>query len=259
MERRNKIGLVIPTLAHRPEMLIRSMTTASAVADEIVIVAPSESFAKLEESLNAFSFTFIEDPGRGLAAAINYGFQKLSESIVYAGWLGDDDGIYPEPYFQLIHELDTKKCVAVYGDCEYKSAEGLLLGTSAGGTFALKILEWGPDLIPQPTTVFSFEALRQVGFLNERYDLAFDYDLFLRLKRLGSIRHVSGVAGFFTWHEGSLSVSSRWASAREAHLIRLTNSTDWMRVVALIAGPIVMAATVFAGKLLSVLAGMKRG
>lgn len=258
MEPRNKIGLVIPTLANRPDMLIRSFTAAGAVADEIVVVAPPKSFPALKKSLTASSFTFVEDPGKGLAAAINLGFERLSEKVRYAGWLGDDDGIYPEQYLRLVQELETKNCAAVYGDCDYISAKGTLLGTSSAGNLASRILGWGPDLIPQPTTIFRFEVLKQVGLLDHRYGLAFDYDLMLRLKRVGSIIHLPGSAGFFTWHADSLSVSSRWESAKEAQLVRVQNSACLMRAINRLTGPVVMVLTVFAGKLLNALAGMKR-
>lgn len=237
----------MPTLGKRPEMLSRVLGSIETVADEIIVVAPKDSWGQIADASKDISIKMVVDPGTGLAAAINEGFRNLGKDIEFANWIGDDDGIYPEQFVELKQTLENSNAVAVFGDCDYKLEDGTQLGRSSAGNTAVKVLNWGPDLIPQPTAFFRLDALRKVGLVDETYKLAFDYDLFLKLKALGRILHLPEPTGYFTWHADSLSVSNRFPSAKEAHIIRMKHANGISKVFIGFISPLVILATVVAG------------
>ena len=247
METRNRVGFVIPTLGKRPEMLSRVLSSIEPIAYEILVVAPKDSWGQISEAYKDIPIKMIADPGTGLAAAINEGFRNLGEDIEFANWIGDDDGVYPDQFVELKKTLENSNAVAVFGDCDYKLEDGTRLGRSSAGNTALKSLGWGPDLIPQPTALFRLDALQQVGLVDETYRLAFDYDLFLKLKQHGPILHFPEPTGYFTWHADSLSVSNRFPSAKEAHIIRMKHAEGLSKLFIGFIGPLIISATVVAG------------
>lgn len=259
MELGSRIGFVVATLGERNAMLARLIKSLESVADQIVIVAPKQVLPKLRNDFEGRGITFLLDRGMGLATAINDGFKELREEIVYANWIGDDDGILPEGWESLPRELDVCRAVAAFGNCEYRTANGAKLGESKAGKLATQILHWGPDLIPQPASLFRLEALREVGFLREDFALAFDYELFLRLMEIGEIRYVPRVVAYFTWHAGSLSASQRLNSAKEAYRVRQLHSRGVHRMIVVFSAPLVVAATVIAGTVLNLAANRRRG
>lgn len=247
METRSRVGFVVPTLGKRPKMLSRVLKSIESVASEIVVVAPKESWGQIAEASEGIPIKMVVDPRSGLAAAINEGFRNLDEDIEFANWIGDDDGINPERFLELKQTLKNSNGVAIFGDCDYKLENGTHLGRSSAGSTAVNILGWGPDLIPQPTALFRLDALKNVGVVDETYKLAFDYDLFLRLKSLGSILHFPEPTGYFTWHADSLSVSNRFQSAKEAHHIRMKHAKGFSKLFVGLISPLVILATVVAG------------
>ena len=251
METRNRVGFIVPTLGKRPKMLSRVLGSLWPIASEIIVVAPQDSWGEVADASGNLPIRIVQDPGNGLASAINEGLRNLGEDIEFANWIGDDDGIYFQELLELIQKLEDGNAVAVFGDCDYRLENGAQLGISSVGKTAVKILNWGPDLIPQPTALFRLDALKKVGFLDESLDLAFDYDLFLKLKSLGPILHFPEPCGFFTWHAGSLSVSNRWPSAKEAHEVRMRHATGFSKVFISILSPLVVLATLAAGSIVT--------
>lgn len=251
MENQKRVGFVVPTLGDRLETLDRTLASLKSVADAIVIVAPQKRWHQIKKLDNSVSCDFVEDDGKGLAAAINKGFWHLGPEFHLITWIGDDDGIYAEGFNNLVTKLRDSEFVAAFGHCDYVIQEGHKIGKSSAGKFAFKILSWGPDLIPQPGSLVKYEALERIGFLSEKYNLAFDFDMFLKLTKIGKILSIDEATGYFTWHSGSLSVSHRLPSAREAHSVRVENSHGFGKLLVFLAGPFVVTATVLAGYLLN--------
>ncbi len=109
----------------------------------------------------------------------------------------------------------------VYGKCQYNDPMGIPLWINHSGRLASRIMGFGPQLVPQPGSLFKREIFNSVGGLDPRYQFAFDLDLFLRIRRIGIIDYIPELLAQFRWHSGSLSVSSRTESVTEASLIRV--------------------------------------
>ena len=78
----------------------------------------------------------------------------------------------------------------------------------------------GPQLIPQPGSLFALRAFNEVGGLNSNYKWAFDLDLFLKFSKIGKLQFIPVILSSFRWHDESLSVGGRQGSVAEASKIR---------------------------------------
>ena len=227
------IGVVVPTLGTRPEYLRQCLLSIRAAGDaRIHIVAPGSLDLASAIELELFD-SVIDDPGLGLADAIDAGLRSFPDSVVYINWLGDDDELVAGSLHRTSSVLDDDSRIAlVYGGCEYIDGVGKRLWVNKSGKHAKYLMRFGPQLIPQPGALFRRDAYEQIGGLDRRYKWAFDLDLLLRLSRIGKLHFLPATLGRFRWHEGSLSVGGRLGSVREASEIRTAALPTAVRVLA---------------------------
>ena len=216
-----QIGIVVPTLGTRPDYLnqaLRSIRRAGTC--HIVVVAPEPETIRSNYSPDLID-QIVQDPMSGLAEAINTGMRSLPSSVQYANWLGDDDLLSPDSLAIASQILkNSPKLVCVYGGCSYIGPDGEVLWINKSGNYAKWLMRIGPQLIPQPGSLFTLNAFRKVGELDSRYKWAFDLDLLLKFSQLGRIQYIPQILSSFRWHEGSLSVGGRHGSVKEASKIR---------------------------------------
>ena len=110
--------------------------------------------------------------------------------------------------------------IMVFGSCDYIDSEGEALWKNVSGQWAIPLLRFGPCLIPQPGGLFRAEAYERVGGLRSDFKWAFDFELFIRFSKIGSIRYISQTLASFRWHTDSLSVGGRHGSVLEASKAR---------------------------------------
>ena len=214
-----RVALVVPTLGERPQLLRLALASIDrqSLPVSVIVVAPdaaSEAAAIARE----FGATVVADPG-GLVASINAGVDHCltNPGIEFVGWLNDDDLLEPGSMQYVLDVLDDDpRTVVAFGACRYIDADGRELFVSKAGTWAPRILTWGPDLIPQPGMLVRADAWRTVGGLDASYRLAFDLDLLLRLKRIGRLTYCGEIVSSFRWHPDSLTVDDRDRNLRES-------------------------------------------
>ena len=229
----SSVGIVVPTLGTRPEYLLRCLMSIRAAGGAIVhIVAPNS--VDLASFIEPDLFdAVIDDPGLGLASAIDVGLQSFPDSVMFVNWLGDDDELVPGSLHRAMSVLEDDSQIAlVYGRCEYIDGVGKRLWVNKSGKYAKYLMRFGPQLIPQPGALFRLTAYEQIGGLERRYKWAFDLDLLIRLSRVGKLHFVPTTLGRFRWHEGSLSVGGRKGSVREASEIRIATLPAVVRMFA---------------------------
>ena len=228
-----QVGIVIPTMGTRLEYLRQSLASIRNAGDAYIhIVAPAS--AQLTSVLDRNSYdAIVVDPGNGLSAAIDAGLRSFPPSVEYINWLGDDDLLSEGSLKHALALLtDDPGVVLVYGGCEYIDGSGKSLWMNRSGEYAKYVMRCGPQLIPQPGSLFRRDAYEQVGGLDSRYKWAFDLDLLIRLSRVGKLKYTPRPLAKFRWHEGSLSVGGRQGSVREASEIRITALPAVVRVFA---------------------------
>lgn len=247
-----RVALVVPTLGERPQLLRLALDSIDRqpVPVTVIVVAPK---AAIEAAAIAreFGATVVADPG-GLVASINAGVDHcLDDSgIEFVGWLNDDDLLEPDSMQHVIDVLDDDpRTVVAFGACRYIDSYGRELFISNAGTWAPRILTWGPDLIPQPGMLVRAGAWRTVGGLDSSYRLAFDLDLLLRLKRIGRLTYCGVIVSSFRWHPDSLTVDDRDRNLRESERAKREALPEVLRPVAkLWELPVRVTITIAAGR-----------
>lgn len=227
----SKCGIVVPTLGTRSEYLELCLRSIREAGDaHICVVAPDSVDLSRYLDLGLVDQR-VSDPGTGLARAIDAGLRSFPEEIEFINWLGDDDLLRPESLSLTSQYLTSNPQVTmVFGSCDYINSSGEIIWRNRSGQWAVPLLRIGPCLIPQPGSLFRAQSYREIGGLNFNYSWAFDFDLFIRLTKFGSVRFIPHTLANFRWHEGSLSVDGRDGSvgeasqARRSHLPRLVKS-----------------------------------
>ena len=242
------IGVVIPTLGDRPEYLQESILSIRQAGTAHISVVRPERASAIDQALEGKVDSIVDDPGRGLAHAINTGINCLPKNVKYSTWLGDDDRLVEGSLLKVSMYLDEKFDAAfVFGQCQYIDATGQKLWLNKSGKWTELLMLCGPQLIPQPGSLFRRSSFEQVGGLDESLKWAFDLDLFLKLRKVGKFGFLNEPLAEFRWHEGSLSVGSRQGSVDEASKVRRRYLPVGVRQVSVIWEPLLRRIILFAG------------
>ena len=252
----SKVGIVIPTAFGRPEYLplayqsILNQVTHCEI--EIIVGCPEGKLQAVRAAIPG-AHVIAEDSSPGLAHKLHSLLLETSSDCKYITWLGDDDLLTPGSLAACINALDASETATLaYGGCDYIDADGQVMFTNPASPLAAKILNFGPQLIPQPGSLIRRESYVASGGLSNDFALAFDFDLFIQLKKLGPILFVPKTLAQFRWHPESLSVKRRMRSALEASKVRRKHYGFWMGFFWPLWEPIVIMATWLAGKLVTI-------
>jgi GT2 family glycosyltransferase len=211
-----RVLIVVPTLGRRPTLLertLQSIRTQSTTAD-VIVVGPDT--VDLRQAAEEHGARWLADPG-SQTKAINLGMGQATPHHAFVNWLNDDDLLEPGSLEATTRALDEHpQATVAYGACRYIDEAGRELWISRAGPWATRILSWGPDLIPQPGMLIRRSAWDQVGGVDESYRFAFDFDLLLKLKKIGPLVDVGQIVSSFLWHADSLTVGDRTTNLRES-------------------------------------------
>lgn len=250
-----KVGIVVPTLGTRPDYLQQNLTSIRRAGDAFVIVVAPKSESLRQSIPQGLVDKFIDDPEKGLAEAINAGFASMPTKIEFINWLGDDDLLASGSLAKAASALAADEFATfVYGGCDYIDDLGRRIWSNKSGKWAVSILRVGPDLIPQPGALFRRDAYERVGGLSSKFGWAFDFDLFIKLSKVGKGIYLPETLASFRWHPDSLSVGMRKKSVAEASAVRKSHLPAWMRPISVLWEWPIMQVTLIAGIRVSKLA-----
>lgn len=239
---------MVPTLGTRPDYLLQCLRSIRASGQaHILLVAPADynSSSLVEAGLIDGK---VDDPRLGLSEAINAGVRSLPTEVEFVNWLGDDDLLAEDSIFLSEKYLsENPETVMVFGACDYIDSKGTVIWTNKSGPWAVPLLRFGPDLIPQPGALFRRDAFDRVGGLKAQFNWAFDFDLFIALSKLGKLKYLDATLSCFRWHPESLSVEHRKMSVSEASAVRVGHLPIWLRPASLLWEYPVKQATLWAG------------
>jgi hypothetical protein len=246
------VGVVVPTIGQRPQYIESTLRSIREAGDTFVVLVGREDFNGKVFADSGLVDLYVDEDGPSLPGKINQGFRVLPKEIEYITWVGDDDLLYPDALIKAIAVLERpEKPVLVFGHCQYIDSAGNNVLVKRTGSWAVPLLRFGPQLIPQPSAVFRRDAFDAVGELSERYQFAFDFDLFLKLAKYGRTVFINEITSSHRWHETSLTYSRRWESVREASEVRISNLPVFARVVSVVWETPVKILTYLAGRYLS--------
>ena len=251
------VGIVVPTLGVRPDLLTECLTSIRAAGHvHICVVAPSA--VSLSDFCSAGLIDqIVDDPMKGLASAINMAFRELPKEILYINWLGDDDLLVPESIRRAQMTLEENSFDFVFGRCTYIDISGEVIGRNRSGSWAMWLLKYGPDLVPQPGSLFRRSAFEDVGGLNEKLGWAFDLDLFMKFRKSVSWRYEPTELAKYRWHENTLSTGSRKKMIQEARQVRKAYLSPIQRRLSLLWELPTASAVNCAGSVVSAYSSLK--
>jgi hypothetical protein len=247
-----EVGIVVPTLGTRLNFLRDCLQSVRLAGDAyIVVVAPGQFCINKEVDQTLFDLV-VTDPNHGLPAAIDLGFQSMPKHISLISWLGDDDLLTPGSLKVASEFLNfNPSSVLVYGSCEYINENGDLLWLNRSGQFASYLLRFGPQLLPQPGSLFRRSAYESIGGLNKSLKWAFDLDLMIRLQEIGKLSFLKVTLSKFRWHKDSLSVGLRRGSVKEASKVRRSALPRALRLPSLLWETLLQVLILKTGSLLN--------
>jgi hypothetical protein len=216
------VGVVVPTIGERPQYLDITLKSIREAGDSYIVLVGRKGFDAASYQQAGLVDLYIDELETSVPKKINQGFRLLPENIEYITWIGDDDLLSPDSLIVAVNVLGKpEKPVLVFGHCQYIDSEGNDVLVKRSGAWAVPLLRFGPQLIPQPSAVFRRDAFEAVGGLSDKFEFAFDFDLFLKLTKHGKAVFVDKILSSHRWHATSLTYSRRWDSVREASLVRV--------------------------------------
>jgi hypothetical protein len=247
-----QIGIVVPTLGTRPEFLEQCLRSIRQSGDcWIALVVPNAiDISRFEEM--GLCNQRVDDPKKGLAMAINAGIMSLPSEIEFVNWLGDDDLLEPASLNYMARLLHDKQADFAWGKCRYISGDGQTIGMNRSGTWAKWLIRVGPNLIPQPGSLFTRRAFNAEGCLTDNYGWAFDQELFTKFVRSYRTLYVPKIVASFRWHSGSLSAGARNGSVRESSQIRIANMPTIVRPISRLWEPMICWVISLAGQVVTI-------
>jgi glycosyltransferase involved in cell wall biosynthesis len=137
----------------------------------------------------------------GQAHAINKGFARASGNILM--WLNSDDMLMPGILSFISDEFEKNGDGIYFGDCIHFRENGPVVESWASKVHerSRQSLELF-DYIIQPSSFWSKAVYEKVGLLNESFHYGFDWEWFLRAKRMNTeFFPLNKVMSIYRYHE----------------------------------------------------------
>ena len=246
------VGVVVPTIGERPQYLETTLKSIREAGDSYIVLVGREGFDCSSLQSAGLVDLYIDEAEASVPNKINQGFKSLPQDIEYITWIGDDDLLAPKALDFAVQVFDKPdRPVLVFGHCQYIDSHGKDVLVKRSGAWAVPLLRFGPQLIPQPSAFFRRDAFEQVGMLSDEFQFAFDFDLFLRLTKAGQAVFIDRILSSHRWHATSLTYSRRWDSVREASEVRVSNLGPITRMFSFFWELPIQAITYLGGEILS--------
>ena len=246
------VGVVVPTIGERPQYLESTLKSIREAGESFIVLVGRRGFDGSSFQKTGLVDLYVDEDETSVPNKINQGFSALPENIEYITWIGDDDLLSPGVLEIAVKVLNKpEKPVLVFGHCQYIDSEGKDVLVKRSGGWAVPLLRFGPQLIPQPSAFFRRDAFERVGGLSDKFQFAFDFDLFLKLSKAGKSVFIDQILSSHRWHKTSLTYSRRWESVREASRVRVSNMPAIVRTISFLWEYPVMTVTYLAGAILS--------
>ena len=148
------------------------------------------------------------EPDKGQTDAINQGFARAHGQLL--AWINSDDTYTPGAIKQAVQYLHEHPEVGmVYSDLNFVDERSRVIGKFPAAQTDLAHLRRGFVHVPQPATFFRAGLWQQVGPLDPSFFFAMDYDLWVRIASISTLKYLPGVVwANFRLHEGAKSVDA---------------------------------------------------
>jgi GT2 family glycosyltransferase len=179
---------------------------------EHVVVDGGSTDGTLDILAAAPGVRYVSEPDRGLSDAVNKGIRMATGDVI--GWLNADDVYLPGALAQVGTALARRPdTLWATGPCLIIDADGREIRRFVTGykSFLLRRYSYRMHLVqnfvPAPSTFVRRQAFDRIGVFDERFKYSMDYDLWLRLGRIGAPLVLDQPLAAFRMAEGSLSMT----------------------------------------------------
>ena len=152
-------------------------------------------------------------PDRGQSDAINKGMRVATGGIV--GWLNADDVLLPGALAKVAEAFEKNPdAVVVYGVGAKTDLEGRIIKKVPFREFSPKRLSYAFGAV-QPAMFFRRDVYWKVGGLDESLHYAMDWDLLLKLAKIGKVVAIPGHLANIRYYPETKTNTGGWKRMRE--------------------------------------------
>jgi glycosyltransferase involved in cell wall biosynthesis len=216
-----KVSIVITTYnrAYCISDAIQSALDQTLPVAEVLIIddGSTDNTAEVVESFHSDKLRYVKKENGGLADARNRGVAEAAGDFII--WLDDDDLLLPYMHEVYIATLSKDPNIdIVYGDYRFVDADGKILYDLEhdefyqNNAFYISRLLMGLR-VPHGGSMFHKSVYEKYGLYDPSFDSVDDYDLFIRIARHVSLKHVDSIVYIYKRHDENMS-SERQISDR---------------------------------------------
>lgn len=206
------------------EKTIRSLLCNDLTGVEIIVMdgGSTDNTSEILEHYRDFFAICVSEADRGQSHAINRGFEKASQPILY--WLNGDDLLLPNvlsPVRARFGEAD--KPDVVVGDAYMTELDLKPINHFKFSREKLKfqhLLDYAAHHLIQPSVFFSRRAWDACGPVAENLHYAMDADLFLSMSSRFELVHLPMDIAYSVYHEDCKTRGKRAESVSELALVQ---------------------------------------
>lgn len=151
----------------------------------------------------------IDQENIGESASVTKGFNLAKGEFVMV--LSADDPLFTKEIFQNVFEMFSQdsNLVAVYPDWNLIDKDGNVIKRILVPDFSDELLVGRFRTLPGPGVLIRKEAALKIGGRRSKWTYVGDYDFWLRLSRIGEIRHRPKILAQWREHPNSTSVKKK--------------------------------------------------
>jgi glycosyltransferase involved in cell wall biosynthesis len=204
------------------EATIQSVLSQEGVEIEYIIVdgGSTDGSREIIEKYAGRLAWWVSEKDKGQTDAINKGFARATGDVL--AWLNSDDVLLPGAVKSAVDYLSAHPEVGlVYGDANFIDENGSEIGQFPAAQTDYARLRRGYVHIPQQASFFRADLWRRVGPLDPSFFFAMDYDLWIRLARISTLKYLPGLWASFRLHGAGKTIHADdrcWPEMLRVHL-----------------------------------------
>lgn len=201
-----KISVITP--CYNPGRFLKPMLESVAANQDAVarhIVMDGGSTDGTVEILKAWAvthpwFEFVSEKDKGQADACRKALEKVETDYFY--WLNADDVMLSDSLSALVDTVGEGAAI-VYGDYLRIDGEGKVYAERRQPSYDFWDCLHGYIFVQNVASIFNTNLLRKAGGFDPSLRFVMDYDIILKLGKIGPVKHVKKFCGAFRVHEAS--------------------------------------------------------